>query len=77
MPWLTTASPPIFAEHLARGIVVLRRAAERREEVHAERQEAVRGEAARHVLDMGAQPAIFVDHDNGRALARAFRALAR
>ena len=57
------------ADHLARLLLVLRRAAGRRQEIRRERQKAFERHAARHVLDMRIKPAVLVDHDHRRELS--------
>ena len=54
------------ADHLARLVLVLRRAAGRRQEIRRERQKAFERHAPRHVLDVRIEPAVLVHHDDRR-----------
>jgi hypothetical protein len=54
-------------DHLARLVLVGGRAAERREHIDRQCQEAFQRKPARHVLDMRVEAAVFVDDKDGRA----------
>ena len=57
----------------ARLVLVRGRAADRRQEIRGERDEALERRAPRHVLDMGIEAAVLVDHDDARQLAAGVR----
>ena len=60
------------ADHVARLVLVGRRAAERREHVDRVGEEAFERDAARDVLDVRIEPAVLVDDDDRRALSLRF-----
>ena len=60
------------ADHVAGLVLIGRRAAERREHIDRQAEEAFERDAARDVLDVRIETAVLVDDDDGRAFALRF-----